>query len=105
MPRPFPTPLPAATAYTTPELIERVTAFSIVVSRPVLVPRLMFATAGLIACPVTQSIPATIPDEEPEPLQSSTRTATRATPLATPYASEPIVPAVCVPWPLQSTPF
>src|SRR3954452_13594013 len=84
MPRPLPTPLPAATAYTTPELIERVTAFSIVVSRPVLVPRLMFAAAGLIACAVTQSIPAVMPDDAPEPLQSSTRTATSETPLATP---------------------
>src|SRR4051812_34436917 len=84
MPSPLPTPLPAATAYTTPELIEFVTAFSMVVSRPVLVPRLMFATAGLTACALTQSTPATMPDDDPEPLQSSTRTATRATPLATP---------------------
>jgi hypothetical protein len=46
-------PLPAAMAYVTPELIELFTALSIVVFAPP--PRLMFATAGLIAFAVTQS--------------------------------------------------
>src|SRR5438132_1428002 len=66
--------LPAAIPYVTPELIERTTAASRVLSAPP--PRLMLATAGLIALAVTQSMPATTPEVLPLPLQSSTRTPT-----------------------------
>jgi hypothetical protein len=38
----------------------------------------------------------------PEPEQLSTFTATRRTPFASPYCEPPMVPATCVPWPLQS---
>src|SRR3981081_3741818 len=48
-------PLPAAIAYVTPEAIEFWTAASRAVSTAP--PRLMFATAGLIALAVTQSMP------------------------------------------------
>ena len=48
--------LPAATAYTTPLAIDAVNASSSAWN--VLPPRLMFATAGLMACAVTQSTPA-----------------------------------------------
>ena len=44
----------------------------------------MFATAGLTAFAVTQSMPATTCAVVPEPAQFSTRTATSDTPLATP---------------------
>ena len=50
-----PLPLPAASAYVTPEAIELRTALSSEVFAPP--PRLMFATAGLIAFAVTQSTP------------------------------------------------
>ena len=68
-------------------------------------PRLMLATAGCPAwwSPVTQSIPATTCEVRPLPRQSSTFTATRLTDLATPYLVPPMVPATCVPWPLQSS--
>src|SRR5512139_3162259 len=63
----------------------------------------MLATAGPeVWLPVTQSIPAATPANEPEPAQSSTFTATRCTPLARPYSAPPMVPETCVPWPLQS---
>ena len=65
-------------------------------------PRLMFATAGLTWFCVTQSTPAMTPAFEPEPEQLSTRTAWSVTCLATPYVVPPVVPATCVPWPLQS---
>jgi hypothetical protein len=67
-------------------------------------PRLMLATAGAPAacCAVTQSMPAVTPAVVPEPLQFSTFTATRRTPFARPNCVPPIVPATCVPWPLQS---
>jgi hypothetical protein len=64
----------------------------------------MFATAGWPAwwLAVTQSTPASTPENEPLPAQLSTLTATSLTPLATPYWEPPTVPATCVPWPLQS---
>ena len=62
----------------------------------------MLATAGGRACAVTQSMPAMIAEYDPLPPQSSTRTATSLTSLATPYVEPPIVPATCVPCPLQS---
>ena len=62
----------------------------------------MLATAGFCALAVTQSIPAITPDVLPFPEQSSTRTPYNLTPLATPYVVPPIVPATCVPCPLQS---
>ena len=62
----------------------------------------MLATAGLAAWLDTQRTPATTSESVPSPLQSSTRTATRRTFLATPYRAPPIVPATCVPCPLQS---
>src|SRR6266508_754269 len=62
--------LPAAMAYVTPELIELATALSRVVSMPP--PRLMFATAGLMEWPVTQSMPAATCAVVPLPLQLST---------------------------------
>ena len=62
----------------------------------------MFATAGLTAFAMTQSMPAMTPEFEPDPLQSSTRTACSVTLSATPYVVPPTVPATCVPCPLQS---
>ena len=67
----------------------------------------MFATAGLIAFAVTQSMPLITPEYEPEPLQPSTLTPVTGAPGATPTTSEAlslaaIVPATCVPCPLQS---
>ena len=82
--------LPAAIEYVTPEAIELRTAESSAEEGPP--PRLMFATAGLMRWPVTQSTPAITPDVEPEPLQLSTRTANSRTLLATPYVDPPIVP-------------
>jgi hypothetical protein len=66
----------------TPELIELFSALSTVESAPP--PRLMFATAGLIALAVTQSIPAATSAVVPLPSQSRTRTATSLTPFAVP---------------------
>src|SRR4051812_35955374 len=65
----------------------------------------MLATAGWPAecCAVTQLMPAMTPELVPEPLQLRTRTATIDTLLATPQVLPPIVPATCVPWPLQSS--
>src|SRR5207253_9489863 len=95
-------PLPAATVKTMPELTAPATAsFSAFETPP---PRERFATAGLTAFCATQLTPAMTADVEPEPLQSSTRTATSDTPFATPYVEPPIVPATCVPCPLQSMP-
>src|SRR5262245_18528295 len=93
--------LPAESEYVTPEAIELRTALSVAVSGPP--PRLMFATAGLIEFPVTQSIPAITCAKVPLPEQSRTRTATSETPLATPNEVPPTVPATCVPCPLQSS--
>src|SRR6266545_4452211 len=93
--------LPAAIAYVTPAEMDRFTAASIDALGPP--PRLMFATAGLIALRVTQLMPATTLPTLPLPLQSSTRTATSWTRLATPNSAPPTVPATCVPWPLQSS--
>src|SRR5262249_39113506 len=94
--------LPAAIAYVTPALIERCTAASRAALAPP--PRLMFATAGLIAFLVTQSTPLITPAFVPLPLQSSTRTATSFTALASPTVEPPTVPETCVPWPLQAWP-
>jgi hypothetical protein len=74
--------LPAATEYETPESIDACSAVSRTVSASP--PRLMFATAGLIACAVTHSMPETTLSVVPNPSQSRTRTATSWTPLATP---------------------
>src|SRR5262245_3251304 len=93
--------LPAAIAYVTPDAIELATAVSSAAWMPP--PRLMFATAGLMPLPVTQSTPATTCAVVPLPAQLSTRTATSAAPLATPNALPPVVPATCVPWPWQSS--
>jgi hypothetical protein len=67
----------------------------------------MLATAGAPAgwFPVTQLTPAITPEVLPLPPQSSTRTATSVTPFATPYVEPPVVPATCVPCPLQSSAF
>lgn len=62
----------------------------------------MFATEGPFALEETQSMPATMPAVEPVPSQPSTRTGTTSAPLATPYREPAVVPATCVPWPLQS---
>ena len=64
----------------------------------------MFATAGLTRLLRTQFTPAMTPEFEPEPEQLSTRTGWSVTPFATPYVLPPMVPATCVPWPLQSFP-
>src|SRR5207248_7046461 len=92
--------LPAAMPYVTPDAIDRCTGESSVVEIPP--PRLMFATAGLIACDVTQSTPATTPAVVPEPWQLSTRTPTSCTALASPKVRPPMVPETWVPWPAQS---
>ena len=68
-----------------------------------LLPRLMFATAGLIAFCVTQLTPAATCADVPEPPSFSTRTATSFTSLATPNVVPPTVPATCVPWPWPSS--
>jgi hypothetical protein len=44
------------------------------------------------------------PEVKPEPLQLSTRTTRSIALFATPYVEPPMVPATCVPWPLQSWP-
>ncbi len=77
-----PLSLPAATAYVTPALIEFCTAVSRALETPP--PRLMFATAGPVLLPVTQSMPAITPESVPLPLQSSTRTGFSVTHFATP---------------------
>src|SRR3954453_21357495 len=66
-------------------------------------PRLMLATAGLMAFAVTQSTPLTICDHAPEPPQFRTRTETSETPFATPYADPPTMPATCVACPDSET--
>src|SRR5262245_12701226 len=85
--------LPAAIAKVTPELMALFTAVSSDELAPP--PRLMFATAGLIAFVRTQLMPATTCAVVPLPEQLSTRTATSCTPLATPYWLPPTVPATC----------
>jgi hypothetical protein len=66
----------------------------------------MFATAlPFVWFAVTQSMPAMTPDHVPLPEQLRTRTATMFTLFATPYVEPPMLPATCVPWPLQSFPF
>src|SRR5207247_1867775 len=83
-----------------PELIELLTAVSSAeLAEP---PRLMLATDGGTWFEDTQSTPATTPEFVPEPWQLRTRTACSVTDLATPYVVPPVVPATCVPWPLQS---
>jgi ABC-type molybdate transport system permease subunit len=67
--------------------------------------RLIFTTAGLAWLPVTQLTPAAIVEAVPLPEQSRARTAYSETFLATPYVLPPIVPATCVPCPLQSCQF
>jgi hypothetical protein len=57
----------------------------------------------------TQSMPQAYHESRPEPLSSITLTAQSRTPGATPTTPDPlsiapIVPATCVPWPLQSLP-
>src|SRR2546423_11468023 len=94
-------PFAAATTYVTPEAIEARTASSS--ARSAGPPRLRLATAGLTAFAVTQSIPAMICEYDPLPEQSSTRTPTNCTLLATPKVAPPMVPATCVPCPLQSS--
>src|SRR5436305_11737632 len=91
----------AATTYVTPEATEARTASSS--ARSAGPPRLRLATAGLTAFAVTQSIPAMICEYDPLPEQSSTRTPTNCTLLATPKVAPPMVPATCVPCPLQSS--
>jgi hypothetical protein len=83
-------------------LIELLTAVSSAELAPP--PRLMLATAGVPAAwaDVTQSTPAITPEFVPEPWQLRTRTACSVTSLATPYVVPPVVPATCVPCPLQS---
>ena len=51
---------------------------------------------------MTQSTPAMTPVVVPDPWQSRTRTACSVTCFARPYVVPPVVPATCVPWPLQS---
>src|SRR5262245_39883045 len=62
----------------------------------------VLATAGAIRWPVTQLTALIAPDVVPLPAQLSHFTPCRRTPLATPYDVEPMVPATCVPWLLQS---
>src|ERR671912_1130247 len=93
--------LPAEVARKTPESIIAVSAAASVSLQPKF--HEVFATAGRCAFAVTKSTAAIAPDRLPAPAQLSQRTACRRTFLATPYVSDPIVPATCVPWPLQST--
>src|SRR5215813_8149604 len=95
--------LPAATAIGTPAFDKLLTAVSSALDAPP--PRLMLATAGAMKLVRTQSTPDITPEVEPEPLQSSTRTPRGSELFATPVVEPPIVPATCVPWPLQSVPF
>src|SRR5689334_3290941 len=62
----------------------------------------VFATAGVIRLAVTQLTALMAPDVVPLPAQLSHFTPCRRTPLATPYDAEPMVPATCLPWLLQS---
>src|SRR5262249_2915291 len=90
----------AATATNTPDLDSAVTAlFSAVDFDP---PRERFATDFAAWCAFTQLTPAITSEVVPEPSQPSTCTACSRTLLATPYDFEPMIPATCVPWPLQS---
>src|SRR6188474_2791347 len=92
--------LPAAIAYVTPAAIELTTARSRAFEMPP--PRLMLATAGRTRFFVTHSTPAITPELVPVPVQPSTRTACSVTAFAMPCVEPPIVPATCVPCPLQS---
>ncbi len=76
-------PFPAATTKVTPEAIDSETA-ALMLDDTELVPRLMFATAGLIALAVTHSMPLITWAVVPLPLQARTRTDTSVTFLATP---------------------
>lgn len=87
--------LPAATTTVTPLLCMFATAVSMELLAPP--PRLMFATAGFTALAATQSIPASTPDQVPEPAQSRTRTGMTFALLATPHVVPATVPATCVP--------
>ena len=78
----------------TPDAIDSATASSS--GWYTLPPRLMLATAGLIAFAVTQSTPAITCEYAPLPSQPRTRTDTIVTPLAMPYVFPPMVPATCV---------
>ena len=67
-------------------------------------PRLRLATAGarpLRSCS-TASIPLRISEVVPRPSQRNTLIGTIVTLLATPTLLPPMVPATCVPWPVQS---
>src|SRR5688500_2643737 len=86
----------------TPELARLLTALFSAEEKPP--PRDMFATAGLMRFTRTQSTPAMIAEYEPEPEQFNTRMPRSSAPLAMPYVLPPMVPATCVPWPLQSWP-
>jgi hypothetical protein len=87
--------LPAATTKVTPAAV----AFAIAASSALLAPAPsdMFATAGLVCWPATQSTPAMTPALVPDPLHPSTRTATRFAFFATPQVAPPTVPATWVP--------
>src|SRR4051794_21085045 len=93
--------LPAATTTVTPLAMA---AFTAVVMAGTLVVklRLRLATAGLTACAVTQSIPASTVLASVVPEQPATRTATSWARTSTPTSSAPTSPATRVPWPLQS---
>ena len=86
---------PAATATKTPAFARLLTAAFTLVEKPP--PSDMFATAGLMWFVRTQSTPAMIPLQVPEPEQFRTRTPRSNAPLATPYVLPPTVPATCVP--------
>ena len=94
--------LPAATEMNTPELASELVALLSADEKPP--PSDMFATAGFTALRRTQSSAATMPEVEPEPEQLRTRTPRSRTLFATPQVAPPIVPATCVPCPLQSCP-
>src|SRR6266536_3289557 len=110
--------LPAATTYVTPAATELQIAACMAspLLRPQfpssepLPPKLILATLmrSAAALALTQSMPHTTDEVEPEPLLFRTRTAYSRTPGAiptTPLPSSraPMVPATCVPWPLPSS--
>ena len=70
---------------------------------------LMLATIGVFGlacfCPVTKSTPAMTCDQVELPAQSWVPNGDEADRLGHSVHLPPDVPATCVPWPLQSTPF